>query len=81
MSISLNLIKMLNAVDPSIREVLYAILEEIEKQQKERVTKEEFNELKEIIADLSGNVRGLAEAQNRTESRVSELAEAQNRTE
>ncbi|MCK4425746.1 MAG: hypothetical protein KAV69_03280, partial [Deltaproteobacteria bacterium] len=66
MSISLNLIKMLNAVDPSIREVLYAILEEIEKQQKERVTKEEFNELKEIIADLSGNVRGLAEAQNRT---------------
>jgi chromosome segregation ATPase len=81
MSISVNLVRMLNAVDPSIREVLYAILEEIEKQQKERVTKEEFNELREIIADLSRSVRGLAEAQSRTEARLSELTEAQSRTE
>ncbi len=45
------------------------------------VSKEEFNELKEIVGDLGKSVEELAEAQKRTEMRVEELAEAQKRTE
>ena len=51
--ISVELFKKLEAVEPSLRSVLLAILEEIEKQQKERVIKDEFRELKEIVADLA----------------------------
>ena len=58
--ISVELFKKLETVEPSLRSVLLAILEEIEKQQKERVTKDEFRELKEIVADL-------AQAQKKTE--------------
>ena len=65
--ISVNLFKKLETVEPSLREVLLAILEEIERQQKERVTKDEFRELKEIVADL-------AEAQKKTEEEVKKLA-------
>ncbi|OPX38148.1 MAG: hypothetical protein B1H11_04920 [Desulfobacteraceae bacterium 4484_190.1] len=79
---------MLESVDPGLRGVLLAILEEIEKQQKERVTKDEFIELKQIVAELveaqkrtEARVEELAEAQKRTEARVEELAEAQKRTE
>jgi len=74
MPISISLYKMLDSVDPALRDVLLAILEEIERQQKERVTKDEFIELKQIVAEL-------AEAQKRTEARIEELAEAQKRTE
>jgi len=52
------------------------------------VTKTEFNELKDIVKDLSIKVgelttgqKALAEAQKRTEDKVTELAEAQKRTE
>ncbi len=52
------------------------------------VTKTEFNELKEIVRDLSEaqkrteiKVEELAEAQKRTEIKVEELVEAQKRTE
>jgi|Deesub1362A_J573_1020465.scaffolds.fasta_scaffold00396_14 predicted transcriptional regulator len=52
------------------------------------VTKEEFRELKEVVAELAEaqrrteqRVNELAEAQRRTEQRVNELAEAQRRTE
>ena len=88
MSISVQLFRMLESVDPGLRGVLLAILEEIEKQQKERVTKDEFIELKQIVAELveaqkrtEARVEELAEAQKRTEVRVEELAEAQKRTE
>ncbi len=77
MPYSINIIRLLEKVDPTLREVLLAILEEIEKQRKqweETVTKTEFNELKQIISEL-------AEAQKRTEQRVNELAEAQKKTE
>ena len=74
MPISVQLFKMLENVEPGIRSVLLAILEEIERQQRERVTKDEFAELKQIVAEL-------AEAQKRTEARVEELAEAQKETE
>ena len=72
--ITVNLFKKLETVEPGLRGVLLAILEEIEKQQKERVTKDEFRELREIVAEL-------AQAQKKTEDRVNELAEAQKKTE
>ena len=72
--ITVNLFKKLETVEPGLRGVLLAILEEIEKQQKERVTKDEFRELRDIVAEL-------AQAQKRTEQRLNELAEAQKKTE
>ncbi|MDD3554050.1 MAG: hypothetical protein PHC35_05975 [Deltaproteobacteria bacterium] len=77
----IELVKMIDMVDPSLRAVLLGILEEMERQQRENVTKREFNELKEVVRDLGHSVNDLAEAQKRTEQRVEELAEAQNRTE
>jgi len=77
MPVSVSLIRKISAVEPPLREVLLAILEEIEKQRaqfEQQVTKTEFNELKEIV-------RELAEAQKRTEVRVEELVEAQKKTE
>ncbi len=69
-----NIIKLLDKIEPSLKEVLIAILEEIERQREETITIKEFKELHEIVAEL-------AEAQKRTEARVAELAEAQKRTE
>jgi len=74
MPVSIALIRKLEEVEPRLRGVLFAILEEIERQREETVTKKEFNELKEIVKEL-------AEAQKRTEQRVEELAEAQKQTE
>ena len=71
--ISVELFKKLEAVEPSLRSVLLAILEEIEKQQKERVTKDEFRELKEIVKELSQRINELAEAQKRTEQEIYRL--------
>jgi len=88
MPVSIALIRKLEEVEPRLREVLFAILEEIERQREETVTKKEFNELKEIVKELAEaqkrteqRVEELAEAQKRTEQRVEELAEAQKRTE
>ena len=95
MLISVNLVKKLEQIEPALREVLIAVLEEIERQREETVTKSEFNELKEIVRELAQaqkrteerldslalRVDELAEAQKRTEQRVEELAEAQKRTE
>ena len=74
MPVSVALIRKLEEIEPRLRGVLFAILEEIERQREETVTKKEFNELKEIV-------RELADAQKRTEQRVEELAQAQKRTE
>ena len=91
MPVSVSLIRKISEVEPPLREVLLSILEEIEKQRSQmgdQVTKTEFNELKEIVRDLSNHVKELAEAQKRSEERLSrleqvvaELAEAQKRTE
>ena len=88
MGVSVSLIRKLEQVEPFLREVLIAVLEEIERQREETVTKKEFNELKEIVRELAEaqkrteqRVEELAEAQKRTEQRVEELAQAQSRTE
>ena len=63
MMISANLIRKISEVEPHLREIFILILEEIEKhtqQIAQQVTKQEFNELKEIVAEL-------AEAQKQTE--------------
>ena len=88
MPVSVSLIKKLEQVEPGLREILIAVLEEMERQREETVTKREFNELKEIVRELAEaqkrteeRVRELAEAQKRTEQRLEELAQAQKRTE
>jgi len=77
MPFSVNIIKLLDKVESPLKEVLIEILAEIERQRKqweESVTKTEFNELKDIVAEL-------AKAQKETEQRLNELTEAQKRTE
>ena len=84
MPYSTTIIRLLDRVEPPIKEVLLAILEEIEHQRKqweESVTKKEFNELKEIVAELAEKVNELAEAQKKTEQKINELVEAQKKTE
>lgn len=95
MEISVSLMRQLDTVDPDLRQVLYSILEEIERQSQERVTKDEFRELRDIVQNLaqtqartearvdtlSQRMEELAQAQARTEARVEELAHAQAKTE
>ncbi len=91
MSYSVDIIKLLQEIEPPVRKVLIGILEEIERQRKqweESITKTEFRELKEIVAELAAaqkqtekRVNELAEAQKQTEKRLNELAEAQKQTE
>jgi myosin heavy subunit len=85
MPFSTNVIKLLEEVDPPLRKVLIAILEEIERQRETTVTKKEFLEFahqtEENFKKVWQVINELAEAQKRTEQRVEELAEAQKRTE
>jgi len=69
MPMTVALYKKLEEVEPQLRGVLFAILEEIEQQREETVTKVEFNELTEIVRDL-------AEAQKQTETKLSRLETA-----
>lgn len=64
-------------VNPDLKEVLWAIVEEIEHSREQAVTKTDFSELKDIVRDLAESQRELAGAQQRTEQRVEELAQAQ----
>ncbi len=86
-----NVIRMIDHVEPPLKDILLNILEAIELQYEElsqQVTKTEFNELKEIVARLAEaqertdcRLEELAKAQERTERRLEELAKAQERTE
>ena len=91
MSVSVLLARKIDSVSPELKDVLWTMLEEIERSREEAVTKVEFNELKEIVRDLglaqqrtekrveelAGAQKELVEAQKRTEQRVEELAQAQ----
>ena len=66
MPVSITLIRKLEGIEPRLREVLFAILEEMERQRVEAITKKEFNGLKKIIEEL-------AEAQRRTEKTLQVL--------
>jgi hypothetical protein len=74
MSMTVALYKKLDEVEPQLRGVLFAILEEIERQREETVTKSEFSELREIVGEL-------ALAQKQTQKELKELAEAQKQSE
>ncbi|MEJ5299910.1 MAG: hypothetical protein WHS38_02855 [Thermodesulforhabdaceae bacterium] len=86
--ISVTFLRKLEKVPPDLRDVLITLVEEIERQREESVTKREFNELKEIVKKLAEaqkktehRLNELAEAQKKTEHRLNELAEAQKKTE
>jgi len=85
MPFSVNLIKRLEAVEPPLREVLIALLEEVERQREVSITKKEFLEFakttEENFQKVWKTIGELAEAQKRTEIRLNELAEAQKKTE
>jgi len=83
MTYSTNIIRLLDKVEPPIKEVLMAILEEIEHQRRqweESVTKTEFNELKEIVKELTQKINELAEAQKRTEQELKKLISEHRKT-
>ena len=81
MDISTGLIRKLEKVEPHLREVLVSILEEIEKQREERVTRKEFQELRDVVKELAQAQRRTEERLTRLEETVEKLAEAQRRTE
>lgn len=88
MTTSIALIRQINEVEPHLRDVLYSILEEMERQQHERVGKDDFAELRQIVAKLAmaqdkteKEVAKLALAQEKTEIEVAKLAMAQEKTE
>ncbi|MDL1956116.1 MAG: chordopoxvirus fusion protein [Candidatus Desulfofervidus auxilii] len=92
MPFSIELIKRLEAVDPTIREVLIALLEEVEKQREESITRKEFLEFakktEESFQRVWEAIERLTKAQEESERRigrletaVQELAEAQKKTE
>ncbi len=81
MSFSVNLMRRLDVLEPPLKEILWTILDEIEQHREASVTKTEFNELKEIVKELSQTTKALVKAQDRTEQRLTSMVEAQNRTE
>ncbi len=85
MPYSTHVIRLLEKIEPSLREVLIAILDEIERQREETITRREFREFvrhtDENFKEVWKAIRELTEAQKRTEERMEELTEAQKRTE
>ncbi len=73
MSFSIDLIRKIESVDPALRVVLWAILEEIERHRETSVTRSDFTDLKAIVTDL-------AQAQRDTNQQIQELRKAQQET-
>jgi len=77
MPFSVDLIRKLEAVEPRLREVLLALLEEVEKSREESVTRKEFLEFakrtEENFERVWQVIGELAQAQKRTEERLEEL--------
>ncbi len=86
MPVSSSFIKLLEKVEPGLREVLIALLEEIERQR--TVTRDEFNDLKEVVKNLGDSLNILTQKVDELShhlvglaQRVDQLAEAQRGTE
>ena len=77
---SISLIRKLDSLDPSLKVVLYDLIEEIERNREESVTKVEFKELKDIVSDLSVNMGKLIVAQKNTDESIKELRDSQKKT-
>ena len=78
MPFSANLIKRLEAIEPPLKEVLIALLEEVEKQREISITRKEFLEFakttEENFQRVWKTIEALAEAQKKTEEEVRKLA-------
>jgi len=89
MSVSVALIRKITEIEePQLRDILLAILEEMERQRaqwEESITRREFLEfgkkMEESFRQVWNSINELTQAQKRTEERVEELAQAQKRTE
>ncbi len=77
MPFSVSFMRKLDSADPGFKDILWSLLEEIERDREESVTKKEFGELSKIVGHLGQATQELAEAQKRTEKKIEELAEAQ----
>ncbi|WP_058556049.1 hypothetical protein [Thiohalocapsa sp. ML1] len=95
MSYSVALIRQLETVDPALRQVLLAILDEVEQHRAVTVTRDDFADLRAAVASLTeaqtrteasmarlaDRMDALAEAQQHADARMEQLTEAQQRTE
>jgi hypothetical protein len=81
MPFTVSFMRKLDTVEPGLRDVLWSLLDEIERSREKSVTKQEFRELHEIVKELSQTTRDLGKAQERSEHNVEELVDAQKRTE
>ncbi|MBP6291172.1 MAG: hypothetical protein KA407_05975 [Spirochaetes bacterium] len=88
MPYSVKIYKHLDELEPKVKRVIMELLEEIDKNVKESVKKEDFNDLKNIVARLADaqekteqKINQLVESQKALEITMKELAEAQKRTE
>ena len=69
MAYHVEFLRKIQNLSPEIRDALFALLEEIE----QTVTKTEFNELKNVVKELSANIKELAKAQKKTEEELKKL--------
>ena len=88
MPYSVKIYKHLDELEPKVKRVIMELLEEIDKNVKESVKKEDFNDLKNIVARLADaqekteqKITLLVESHKAIEITMKELAEAQKRTE
>ncbi len=85
MPISVEFIRKLEQVSPDLKEILIALLEEIERQREESITVSEFRaftaKTEENSKKVWQTISELAKAQKDTEKRVEELTVAQKNTE
>ena len=84
MPVSVALMRKLSEMDPSLREAFFLLLEEMERQRERlerQVTKDEFNELKAVVAELLASHQRAEGRLERLEKAVAELTEAQKQAE
>ncbi len=88
MPYSVKILRGLDELDPKVKGVILDLLEEIEKNTRESVKRSDFDELKAAFTELTKTVNELAEAQKRSEERltrveiaIEQLTEAQKRSE
>ncbi|MEJ5363156.1 MAG: hypothetical protein WHV26_13950 [Spirochaetota bacterium] len=80
MPYSAKIIKHLDGLEPKVRRVILELLEEIDKNVKESVRKEDFHELKKTVSELSETTKRLADTQEKSEKLLQELIDTQKKT-
>jgi len=80
MPYSAKIIKHLDGLEPKVKRVILELLEEIDKNVKESVRKEDFHELKKTVSELSETTKRLADTQEKSEKLIQELIDAQKKT-